>query len=854
MGSFPTKQWAAFYVSIGLRVFPVYGILQGACGCSKKQQCTSAGKHPVWKDWKNRAFMDVPQAAEFFDHHPEYNIGIVTGDLVVAIDIDPRHGGSIVALGLSAAELNTPTVQTGGGGLHLLFRRPPNHPITNRRASLPAGIDIRGAGGFVVAPPSLHVTGGRYTWALGKKPDELEWCLLPTRIQELLQERRPPLAATRSPGGKNAVPHERTMFHEGERDDKLFRLGCKIVQNIAPPALVETLLAVNKNQCEPPLPEAQVTKIAHSVEKYREPNEQADGDGGDGERKSQADELVELACKNVELWSSLDQDAKAYATIPVNGHHENRAVESREFKQWLRKQFFDLRKKAPNSNSMQDAIQTLIGLACWGTERKQYPVFVRVALHDNCLWLDLADEHWRVVRITKGKWEVVDHPTVKFIRPRGLKPLPTPEMGGSIELLRPFVNASDDDFVLIINWLLKAFWPGRPFPILILRGEQGSAKSTTARLLRDLVDPNVSPLRRPPREDRDLMIAVVNGWVLAYDNLSEIPQWLSDALCSVLTGSGFATRQLYTDDEEKLFEGMRPCLANGIGDFISRPDLLDRALMVTLNAIPDAQRKDERSLWQAFDEVKPRILGALLDGVACGLANIDTVHLDRLPRMADFAKWSVAAEPAMPWAPGTFARVFDQNRERSNSVAVESSDLAQRLLDLVHDQGEWLGRLLDLREKVDPDHRLFPKGGSASRRLKEELIRLKPSLRSIGIEAEFTRPTSHQKGKLIVAIRRVSSGQSVPTVPPVPAAAAGSPSTSSCGTDREGTTQSGNILINKEKGPSGTEGTVISPTPPSGNEQQASFPLHPLEERHSQEIEEAQDEDVARWGRFKAEV
>src|SRR5262249_31989199 len=172
-----------------------------------------------------------------------------------------------------------------------------------------------------------------------------------------------------------------------------------------------------------------------------------------------------------------------------------------------------------------------------------------------------------------------------------------------------------------------------------INGEQGSAKSTLCRMLRALLDPNQSPIRRPPKEDRDLMIAACNGWVIAFDNLSGLPPALSDALCSLATGGGFSTRELYTDDEEKLFDAMRPIMLNGIEDVATRPDLLDRSLLLTLPAIPDDRRLDEETLWRRFGEVRPRVLGALLDAVSAAIRNGPRVCLDRKPRMADFATW-----------------------------------------------------------------------------------------------------------------------------------------------------------------------------------------------------------------------
>ena len=138
------------------------------------------------------------------------------------------------------------------------------------------------------------------------------------------------------------------------------------------------------------------------------------------------------------------------------------------------------------------------------------------------------------------------------------------------------------------------------------------------------------------------MIAANNGYLLAFDNLSGLPLWLSDALCRLASGGSFAVRRLYTDDEEVLFQAARPVLLNGIEEVISRPDLGDRAIFLSLAPISEALRRSENELWRDFEIARPYILGALLDAMVHGLRTLGRVRLDRLPRMADFALWAAA--------------------------------------------------------------------------------------------------------------------------------------------------------------------------------------------------------------------
>ena len=241
-------------------------------------------------------------------------------------------------------------------------------------------------------------------------------------------------------------------------------------------------------------------------------------------------------------------------------------------------------------------------------------------------------------------------------------PLPTPKRGGSLDLLQPFVNiGSEDDFTLLKAWLIGALRPRGPYPCLAVIGQQGSAKTFLSRVARELIDPNKAPVRAQPRDERDMMIAARNGWVIGFDNLSGLAPWLSDALCRLATGASFATRQLYTDAEESLFEAARPLILNGIDEVATRGDLQDRSIVLSLPVISEEQRRTEAELWSAFRDAHQLILGALLDAVSAALRNERTVKLEKLPRMADFARWVEAAGEALGSPTGSFMAAYDSN-------------------------------------------------------------------------------------------------------------------------------------------------------------------------------------------------
>jgi hypothetical protein len=247
----------------------------------------------------------------------------------------------------------------------------------------------------------------------------------------------------------------------------------------------------------------------------------------------------------------------AFADFIADGHRETWPIRSKRFRTWLRRCHYQATGAAASPAAIGSALDLLEARVLFDAPERV--VDIRVAEHAGCVYLDLADEHWRAVEIGPDGWRVLERPPVRFRRSPGMLPLPEPERDGSVEALRSFLNVSNQtDFVLVVAWLLAALRSGGPYPLLAISGEQGSAKTVLSKLLRALVDPNVAAVRALPRDERELMIAANNGHVLAFDNLSGLPLWLSDALCRLASGGSFAVRRLYTDDEEVLFKAARP--------------------------------------------------------------------------------------------------------------------------------------------------------------------------------------------------------------------------------------------------------------------------------------------------------
>jgi hypothetical protein len=479
---------------------------------------------------------------------------------------------------------------------------------------------------------------------------------------------------------------------------------------------------------------------------------------------SQAARLVKLAA-HVELFHTPENEP--YATIVHAGHSETYSLKSSGFRLWLQRQFHQATQKIPSAQATADALNVLMGQALFDSAPQ--PVFVRVAPTPNgSIMLDLGDPAWTAVEVTSTDWHLVTNPPVKFRRSRGLLALPIPVPGGRIDNLREFLNLGrDENWVFAVAWLVAALRPSGPYSILGIHGEHGSAKTNLARILRSFIDPNTAALRAQPRDDQNLVIAASNSWVIGLDNLSKVPPWLSDALCRLATGGGYGTRELYTDREEILLDVQRPVVFTSIEDLGTRDDFADRKLGVSCPPIDDNKRLTESKLYAAVDVARPTILGALLSAVSMGLRRWDVVGDGPWPRMADFAQWVTACEPALGWESGTLIRVYDAHRQESAEMVIESSAVGQVLRQFMRGQpdgwqgtaGELLGTLTALAsDSTKKDAKRWPR---TPRGLRGKLERLTPDLRRLGIKLEFFRDaTSDRTRKVrITTVRTVQPSE-----------------------------------------------------------------------------------------------
>ncbi len=465
------------------------------------------------------------------------------------------------------------------------------------------------------------------------------------------------------------------------------------------------------------------------------------------ERYSNASALVQLVQGQCELFHD-DRD-RAYATFQQNGHHETWDINSKGFEKWLSFKAYTELGVTVNQTTYSAVIATLAGFAIHeGTKQE---VFLRTAPIEGGYLIDQTNDNWSAIEVSVRGWKVVSKPEVKFIRSSTAAPLPDP-VEGDITLLWNHVNIPDESQSLVTTFMIESWRPETPYIILELSGEQGSAKSTTHTRIRQIIDPNQSPLRTAPKDVQDIFVSAGNNHMASFENMSNLSPKMQDALCTLTTGGGFAARKLYSDADESVIEVKRSIMINGINAVATRPDLIDRVIHIDL---PRIQRYESAiKLESKFEADFPKILGGLLSVFSRSLSYLPIVEIENLPRMADFVLLGESIHKALE-IDTSFLDKFLGNRSAGLQRSMEASPAAMAIIKLIDDTGDYSGTVKDLKFLLDKGYHYQNEGWPKSvKGLSEALRRSSPALREFGIEIKHL---GHKRDGSHVLIKKLEN-------------------------------------------------------------------------------------------------
>jgi hypothetical protein len=480
----------------------------------------------------------------------------------------------------------------------------------------------------------------------------------------------------------------------------------------------------------------------------------------ENKRKSQSDRLLNLIQRRgIVLFR--DQYNIAHVRYPqiMSGVKVIRTLASPDFRDWLAGVLLKDENSTAEDKVLKSALNTLKSMA---SESPQYTLWSRYAPDgEGGIWIDIGDESWRAIHVTKDGWSLVAETPILFKR-FSMKPLPEPVSGGNVKDILKFANLkNENDKILYIVSAVTACIPNIPHPVLILFGEPGSGKTSIQVALRTIIDPRETKPIGIPKDEKELNQQLYHGYYCIYDNLSEMPKWASDLFCRVVYGGGSQKRKLFTDDDDISYNMMRPISINSLTQIVSHNDLLDRAILIEVERI--AKIMSDEKFNSLLNSEAPAIFGAILDLLVKAMNIYPRIELAETYRLQDFVQWGAAILYAMGDDPQKFLDAYDKNVKVQSSESVEQSLVASTMIDFFEEfkvrsfVDAWTGSpsklLSDLNSyaaniRMNTNQSGWPKNSTW---LSRNLQRISRELLSVGYKLTF-----EHSGKRLITINKTS--------------------------------------------------------------------------------------------------
>lgn len=793
-----SNDWADFWrQNIGVNVIP----------------CDTKSKRPIveWQYWQDKPIPDSLHNQWKEKGMFKKGMGVIPGKVwhrpekvglyLCAIDIDNRKGieelctrnGKTVTLERFAEGTIVEQHKDDLGKAHVyVYSR---HPYTKKSSDNVSGevaakikandvpaFEVKGLGehGIMFCSPSIHKDGHPY---------EIIGVLEPALTDELEQHiddicRKYDLAYLSVSRDDRALQpiaelfREGTLIHQGHnRHEALLRVSeSLLVRNRAimtTDEIRELAEKWNANHCLPPLPPDEFEKQWNDALKFverkhagrSEKGEEEEVSGQDQSRRiSKGEALYEFFKEHCDE-SFVDEFQQPYAVIDLKDHKEVLSMSSSRFKQRIAKLFYDETRLVLTESDISNFLNLAKANALFSGNEKKLGLRVATVLHEGsdkpkAIYYDLVNSKWTCVKITAAGWSVEPCP-IMFRRYNSNKAQVEPAREHPPDILDQFLrltNARKDDWILVKCYILSLFMQEMAKPGLMPHGEKGSGKSTMQHLVKDLVDPSSVDFLSIPHDRNQLIQNLAHNYLAYYDNVSYIPAWLSDEFCKAVTGAGLSKRMLYTDDEDIVYSFRRALGFNGINLAATRSDLLDRGLSIHLEGIKGKARKSEKQIWTDFDRIRPSLLGYIMGILVKVLQEWDSVKLEELPRMADFARFGELAARCMGYEANTFIDAYRRNISAHNREAIATSPVAMAIQELIKRERNFEGTASELLTLLDPiaiEQRLNSKEAgwpSSPQSLGRRLNEIKADLREVGIIVE--RPEDKAANIVKVLIRK----------------------------------------------------------------------------------------------------
>lgn len=442
-------------------------------------------------------------------------------------------------------------------------------------------------------------------------------------------------------------------------------------------------------------------------------------------------------------------EGEAYAVVPSGNHREILKIKDKKFKRFIQREYYLKKKLAPGKEAIIEALEIAEMKGMY--EGEERILEQRVAMTDNNeFFYDLADSDFRVVKITRDECVVSSDLSVNFVRNASMKPQVMPDLTVEpdqlMDLLKQYIRIKkEEDYYLFIVYLITCFIKKIPHPILLLHGEKGAAKSTTMTIVKRIVDPCVQDLLAIPTAIDNLSLILNNHYLPSFDNVGLLTAEQANLLCIAVTGGRRSKRTNYSDTDETFYDLLNCIQITGINFVSSQTDFLDRTITIEQERIKRNERKTEKKLWEAFDQDKPKILGAIFNTLKVAIPIYETVELEEVGRMADFTEWGYAIGQALGDKGDLFLNAYLKNQSKINDEALLSNPVSAAVIAYMRNKETWSGTTTTLLshlestaidECINTRQKVWPADGSAlSKRLKE----VKSNLEDVGIFYENRR-------------------------------------------------------------------------------------------------------------------